>query len=425
MARNVFLSVLGSSSYKECVYSYPNGAYKSEKVRFIQEAMLSNIAKEWSEKDAAYIFLTKGEKGSRIKNWIDKDSKTEGLCSRLKNLELKFAVNDVDIPDGNSEDEIWQLFEIMFNQLKDSDRLYIDITHSFRYLPLLLIVLVNYAKFLKNISVESITYGNWEAREEETNEAPIVNLTSFALLQDWTSAAKDFIDYGKVSKVVSLLSNHEVKGKAGQNIFDFKKKLKDLEGIFYTVRGQKIVKGQIFKEIQSNLDLITQKTSIKPLIPIADKLKEKISPFNTSEDLMNGFVSAKWCVKHGLIQQAFTIAQETIISKFCVYAGLNSRNKNDRGLISSILSIAKTKKPFNKTNLNEKQIELVDSLLLDKFVIDIADAYRELTKFRNNINHAGFIGDDDWSVFEKCFEKFFNQCFLVIEKMNSDAYKPL
>ena len=62
------------------------------------------------------------------------------------------------------------------------------ITHAFRYLPMLVLVLANYAKFLKNVTVKSLTYGNYEAREG-TN-APIVNLLPIAALQDWTTAAE-------------------------------------------------------------------------------------------------------------------------------------------------------------------------------------------------------------------------------------------
>lgn len=381
--------------------------------------MLSSIALEWTKNDAVYIFLTTGEKGSRQSNWIDSESGLEGLKSSLNRLGLECQINDIDIPDGNSEEEIWQIFEIMFNHLEKNDKLYIDITHSFRYLPLLLVVLVNYAKFLKNISIDSITYGNWESRNEEKNEAPIISLASFTLLQDWTTAAKDFIDYGKASKIVDLLSNYRSKVKEGKVISDFEKKLKDLEGIFYTVRGAKIINGRIFKDINLSLDYLNDNTNIKPLIPITEKLKEKIGPFNTSEDIMNGFISANWCINHGLIQQAFTIAQETIISRFCIYAELNFKNKSHRKIVSSILSVAKTKIIFKKEDLDDEQIKLVNKLLKDEFVLEIADPYRELTKYRNNINHAGFIGDDDWNVFEKCFQKFFQKCLAAIEKMNN------
>jgi len=64
-----------------------------------------------------------------------------------------------EIPDGKDTDEIWEIFDIIYNALEEDDNIYIDITHSFRYLPMLLLVLLNYAKYLKNIKIKQITYG--------------------------------------------------------------------------------------------------------------------------------------------------------------------------------------------------------------------------------------------------------------------------
>ena len=67
MSRKVFISFLGFSNYGECIYTKDN--YKSSSVRFIQEATLDYLCQteNWTEKDAAYILLTKG---AEEKNWV-------------------------------------------------------------------------------------------------------------------------------------------------------------------------------------------------------------------------------------------------------------------------------------------------------------------------------------------------------------------
>jgi CRISPR-associated DxTHG motif protein len=69
-------------------------------------------------------------------------------------------------------------------ELKTKDKLYLDITHGFRYLPMLLLVLSNFAKKTKNIAVSHISYGNFEARSIETKIAPFVDLFPLAEIQE-------------------------------------------------------------------------------------------------------------------------------------------------------------------------------------------------------------------------------------------------
>lgn len=107
--------------------------------------------------------------------------KYTGLKTVLHNMELPFEPQAIKIPDGKDEDEMWEIFSTIFSQLQENDELYIDLTHSFRYLPMLLLVLSNYAKFFENISVNHISYGNFEARNKDTNEAPQLTFCPFLL----------------------------------------------------------------------------------------------------------------------------------------------------------------------------------------------------------------------------------------------------
>ena len=204
MARKVFISVLGTGSYKECIYALGDTQY--DKTRFIQKATLQmlDVKEQWTEDDHIYIVMTDG---SQEKNW---ETRTEdgvtiiGLDDTLKDMQLSAPIDTIKIPDGNNEDEIWQIFSNIYNILdkqEDGAELYFDLTHGFRYLPMLVLVLGNYAKFLKNTIVKSITYGNYESRDKVTNIAPIINITPLAALQDWTNAAADYLEHGDATKL--------------------------------------------------------------------------------------------------------------------------------------------------------------------------------------------------------------------------------
>ena len=216
MARKVFISVLGTGFYGKCIYK--RDEFESGNTRFIQQATLQMLTNSdsWTSDDHGYILLTQK---AEVDNWIVKGDEREkfsnagkeeyiGLEKTIGGMNLPFAVEGISIPDGNDEDEIWQIFDIVFEKLQDGDELYFDITHGFRYLPTLVLVLGNYAKFLKNIKVKSITYGNFESRNTKVtpNVAPIIDITSFSALQDWTFSGASFVEQGHVRNFTESIS---------------------------------------------------------------------------------------------------------------------------------------------------------------------------------------------------------------------------
>ena len=185
MARKLFVSFLGFSNYKECMYYKDD--FCSSNIRFIQEATLDYLQQlgEWTEEDVAYILLTEGAKA---KNWVDnghRNPKTNevieqiGLETSLKQKRYPFKIKTIEqLPDGKNEEELFDLFRRIYEVIQLGDSLYFDITHGFRSLPMLALVLINYAKFLKGVEVRSITYGNFEAREELRDSDGIICLNA-------------------------------------------------------------------------------------------------------------------------------------------------------------------------------------------------------------------------------------------------------
>lgn len=49
------------------------------------------------------------------------------------------------IPNGKNEEEMWEIFETLFDKIEEEDELYIDLTHRFRYIPMLVMIFPNYA----------------------------------------------------------------------------------------------------------------------------------------------------------------------------------------------------------------------------------------------------------------------------------------
>lgn len=162
-----FISILGTNDYLDCKHSI--GDKLSEKpVKYVQEDLIKFFCSDFDEKDEIRIFLTQDAKQ---KNWVDNGHKdrggnsiqNKGLMTRLTDLHLKCNFFSIDIKEGYNEKEIWEIFQKIYDSFKDEEEVIVDVTHSFRSLPMLLITLLNFAKQVKKIKVLGIYYAAFES----------------------------------------------------------------------------------------------------------------------------------------------------------------------------------------------------------------------------------------------------------------------
>jgi len=386
------MSVLGATNYQECQYVDYQNNFKSSKTRFVQVAMFEKFIYNWSSNDVAFVFLTKGTEGSEKKNWLDnghfkygtdKVIPSFGLKKLLADMNPPCKIEPVQIKNGDNEGEIWENFRTIFNCLQPGDEVYFDVTHGFRSLPMLVLVLNNYAKFLKNITITSITYGNYEARNE-ANEAPIIDLISLSELQNWTSGANMFIQTGDTKTLSKLLSEYEV-----ASLNNFVDEINEC-------RGLAIYEGISALNLSKELDNIDiHYNSFKELI---DRIKDKVAGFQRN-DLLNGFRSVGFCIEHKLIQQGVTLLQEFIVSYILSdIEESNWLNQFERNIVSGCLSINKFEK-FIPSGSNDTEKERSQNIAKKVFELTykkkLSDkVYKGLSLgARNDLNHAGKRND--------------------------------
>ncbi len=407
MARKVFISVLGTGLYEKC--TYVSGDFESSATTFIQQATLQFLgASAWPENSKAFFLLTEKarkdnwevEKGERFNKQKNTTVPYTGLHETLQSMHLPFSIEDISIPDGKNESEMWQIFESTVKKIKDGDELYFDLTHSFRYLPMLMLVLGNYAKFLKKVTVQSITYGNYEARDQQTNRAPIVDLLPLSMLQDWTFATADFIKNGYTDRLVELSQKGlkpllmDGETRKDENVTGLKKlvsHLKDFSSEIQICRGMDIVSSisadNIKKDIQS-----LQKIVIPQLEPVLQEIHRSLDVFSTTGGVLNMLHAARWCYDNQLYQQATTYLEEGVISFFCLRHHIPLDCRQKRELITSAFFIIS-----NDISETEWKVGNPDWMgLLHEIIDDINENYSDLISpfnsvvdMRNDYNHCG------------------------------------
>lgn len=401
MARKLFISFLGTGNYHECVYYDSQNQYRP--THFIQCATLEKIgAQQWEETDAVRIFATKKAKEQ---NWNEELEGKDyaGLSKQISDLGLKADIQCVSICDGKNETEMWDLFETVFSQIEEGDLLYVDLTHAFRYQPMLMLVLTNYAKFLKNIKVMHISYGNYEAGlttaidGKDLTLAPIVNLLQLSQLQDWTTAAADFLQNGYVDKMSELASNSirllqkDVSTRSDDNrkLASFVGELKTLVEERQTCRGLDISSGATQQKLMEEAGRLGE-VVIKPLEPILEKVSQALPKPEGS--LNNCLDAAQWCYDNHLYQQSATILQEGVVTYFSERHGIAIANEEERGLVNSAFNIKAYALPQSEWDVKPAQIDKVKELLGDIVLSQpsVYCAFSNITEIRNDYNHAGF-----------------------------------
>jgi CRISPR-associated Csx2 family protein len=403
-----YLSFLGTNNYLPCTY-YLNDR-EAIHTRFVQEATVRFACSDWAKQDRLLIFTTQE---AYNKNWLNDGHPTngaiaaqEGLECRLRNLPITPLYENIMIPEGKNESEIWEIFQIVYDQLQPGDQVVLDITHALRSIPMLALVALNYAKVLKGVQVEAIYYGAFEvigtidaARKmaPEKRRAPLFDLTAFDQLLDWTTAIDRFSGSGDASaacalakeKIRPLLKNSQGADKTASSIREVINSLEPFTQALATCRGREI--SPAVNRLKQTLARCENLHSVKPLGPLLEKLQGGMAAF-PGDEIGDGLQAVRWCLDHNLIQQGFTILQEIIITHLLKGLGLDFLDKNNRELINQGVTIFKKKLARNEwKELAGKHAELIEQIKEMLYQSPaLAEAYSSLSDFRNDLNHAGF-----------------------------------
>lgn len=422
-----FFSFLGTGAYTKCKYKFDN--IESDISCYIQEALIDILLEKCVNLESVFIFKTEE---ATIANWSKnkKYPSDPGLKQVLDKYNGKPSINYVDIPSGQNENELWEIFDKVLEQIDKGDEIIFDITHSFRSIPMLALIILNYAKFIKKCEIRGIYYGAIEAvgKEikdiEESDIAPIFDLTPFVRLLDWTVGIDRFIETGD-ARYINYLMKLGTKElylkdmKDERNILsNFAQKLENYTRNVATCRGKEISKGGIeLKNILGDAVSIADKTYIKPMKPIIDRLNDRFINFSSDEN-KNMIEIVKWCSEHNLIQQGFTILEEGIVNFFCEKFGFDKNNIKEREIIENATYIKHYSLPKDRWKKTAFENEAVIYNLLSKLNEEnyknlIKVLYEEIKPLRNDINHAGYKENDMKA--EK-FEDKLNELINKVEK---------
>jgi CRISPR-associated Csx2 family protein len=406
------ISFLGLNNYKETTYLNPLSPGECYTTPFFQEALV-----KFYKPETLYILLTKTvetvpPRGATETNW-------EALKKRLTDkVDLQPVYN---IPEAHSTADIWQLFEMLTNCLQEGDRVIFDITHSFRSLPVLALIAVSYLRVVRNVKIEGLIYGAFEAENKETNQTPTFDLLPMVSLLEWTTATDQFIKTGNGQALASLLhSSDPTTEKLAQNI----------DGI---AQGLQLLRPMdVMREAALLPDNIaaaapTVSQAVPPFATLLKRVEKDYGNFgfanptdpeiNPKSSLVRQLKMVEWYAAKGQTVQALSLAREWLPSLLCYHFQLDPLGKANRDEMELLLTGGKIKDQEGNTIKESLYLEQWSSIpkKKKKQLNNLWGGDFNLANLRNDVLHSGFRKNP------KRAEDILSQTRKIIEELKNVA----
>lgn len=314
------LTTLGTGDYTETTYFF--GEQRADKTCYVAKALCQLF-----EIDRIILLLTEE---ARAKHW---GRLQESLPPQVEKVAKA-------IPEGKTEAETWEIFDVLVDGIEPNSRLLFDITHAFRSIPLLVLLGAALLRKAKNVEIQGLYYGLYRPGQAET---PIIDLTPAIRLLDWLTASDKFISTGSAVELGQLLDTVQR---------DFYRQQRPGKGDPRPTRLQSF--GQAIRDISRSLELVRpvslqedlrklQRHSTeelakeagqfaKPLGLLLQSIQDSYSqlalPAEKAADpqaqVQKHFQLLRWYVEKRLTTQAILLAREWVVSALCLCEGIQN-----------------------------------------------------------------------------------------------------
>jgi CRISPR-associated DxTHG motif protein len=360
------ITSIGTNNYSEARYQYGKEYHDT---KFAPIALI-----KWFCPDEVIILLT--DLASKNDNWreMNRDLQSNAVVYR-----------PVLIPDGKSEQEIWQIFSVIAENLSDHDEIILDITHGLRSLPFLALFSAIYMRAACKVNLRGIYYGAFEAKNDR-NEVPFFDLTSFLDLIDWASATDRLIDAGDAKPLAYLIKESVTTNAPWINVSREQAKLVRIAGVLDRLSMALSLNRleESAASFQNLKRLVSEETegdsvisrSANPFRILTNRLIESYGDFEENTP-QNQLTLIKWHLRNNSINSAVLLAREWLITlSFQFYPGpteYDVKNFVDRKKVAEELLYKES-----RINITRNNVELHE----------LRDCYQQIWNIRNDIAHC-------------------------------------
>jgi len=361
------ITMLGTGKYDSATYSWNGRVFTT---RLFPVALV-----EWLKPSDIHILLT--QKAKENDHWKNLQEELNG----------KVTVHPMDIPDGATEKELWEIFDSMarITTGNPNEEFTLDITHGFRSLPVLTLLSAAFLRSAGRVRLSHILYGAYQAQDSETGTSPVFDLTPFLELLDWSAAAERFNDTGDSLKIANLLNDKhrqfyvnssQMKGESKPVGFQrIGKTMENLSRALSLTLPREVLPEARF--LLDKLDAAKEETRFAPPFGVVfDNIKRGYQSIalDTAHAKMKEILSGEWRLVQWYQERRqwapmITLAREWIVSVVCYCNGLQIYDMDSRRRSEDCLNKASS----------------CDLRVPEK----AGKAWDEVAQFRNQISHCG------------------------------------
>jgi hypothetical protein len=312
----------------------------------------------------------------------------------------------VDIPNGASEPDLWKTFDALTAAVEDNDTVVFDITYSFRSLPMLSLLAAVYLRAARNVHLQAIIYGAYDARDRQANISPVFDLTPFVTLLDWTVAADRFIRDGDAHDLAYLLRQGMPPGplmRDNLHARDLGKTLRQaaqsMEQVSLALRlNRPLETMEAGNSLVECLETGRQQleTTARPFALLAERIEQTYDRLALDQAAQADMLPdnlriqldlIEWYLEKNQIIQAVTLAREWMVSLLCQHAGRAMLDRDTgRQPIEQALNELRTSGGKQIAGSSEELNKLIVALPERSRMLKV---WNRLTELRNDIAHAG------------------------------------
>ncbi len=320
-------------------------------------------------------------------------------------------VEPVFIGGDDDKEQLWDIFQAVVDHVEERERVVFDITHGFRSIAFLSFLAVSYLRVVKDIDLEAVLYGNFEARDKSVtpNRAPVIDLTSFVSLLDWMVAADRFVRFGDAHDLAEQLRRarpgyQEQQQDTGlramsQRISTAARAMDDVSLALRLIRPAQAMSAS--DRLQTELLDATQviETLARPFVPLVQQVTDAYAPLAVSDSqqqadpistLARERRMVHWYLERKQYVQAMAVAREWIISWAMVHAGMSGMlDMSSRDEVEKALGQANKQREKQHGAFDDYRFSNGATLRKVPQIAFALDLYGQVGLARNDLLHAG------------------------------------
>ncbi len=287
-----YFTFLGmGSNYKEAIYFFQDNHEHEYCSKYVQEAIIQEYRNQISD---IYVFCTE-------KSYDNNGNSLYDLIKKECDKEIKF----IFINDNVQTEEIVSKMSKVLN-----DDFIIDITHSFRSIPLSVMLITKYLECASGYHLKHLYYGNYNAKKEEGIIVDLINQYNHSHLINEIEA---FDKYLKVSSESLFIY------KEDQKIQNLLKAFEDFNKMVEYCEFNKSI--DCIRKIIDFSKNIKKDDNYILIHPYLERIIDKFKEVNTNQlNSLKKISLIKILLKHNLYQVAITFTDQLIREELVHYA---------------------------------------------------------------------------------------------------------